>query len=343
LRGNKQHTGGIRVGVKAIFIVWSAHSRRAETLATELGAQVFFVYEGGLTSKWLKLLRYVVQIWKTWGLLEKERPELVIVQSPPIFAPLIVATWCRLGAKLGRRVPYIIDCHPGTFFDPAWHWALPLLRILSQRAVVTLSSNEAAQKILRTWKVRSFFLADGLPALCPPVGTAGSEGEARVAVISTFASGEPIAELFEAARILPYVTFYVTGDPKLATTRLIAQKPGNVVLTGFLKGGAYTALLKNVHGLVILTDQPEDLSCGAYEAVAVAKPAVVSDWAENRRYFTQGFLYVRNTPEAIAEGVREMLNEKDTLAPKVIALRTELIERRKPQFEELAVLIREKA
>src|SRR5690348_14863097 len=101
---------------------------------------------------------------------------------------------------------------------------MPLLRNLSRRAVVTLSSNVAAQKIVQGWRVRSFFLADGLPALSPPVGTVGSEGEARVAVISTFAAVEPMAELFAAARLMPHVTFYVTGDPNLADAKLLAQK-----------------------------------------------------------------------------------------------------------------------
>ena len=44
----------------------------------------------------------------------------------------------------------------------------------------------------------------------------------------------------------------------------------------------YVGLLKNVHGLVILTKQPYDLSCGAYEALSVAKPAVISDWPGSR-------------------------------------------------------------
>ncbi|TME05647.1 MAG: glycosyltransferase family 4 protein [Chloroflexi bacterium] len=332
------------MNVKSIFIVWAHHSRRAETLATELNGQVSFQYEARLKGGWLTPLRYLVQGWKTWHLLEREQPEVVLVQSPPIFAPLVVTLWCELRGTTRptkHRSSFAIDCHPSTFYCRDWRWALPLLRFLTRRANVTLSSNMEAQNILQRWKVRGFFLADGVPSLAPPTGTIGSEGEARVAVISTFADVEPIAEVFAAARLLPQVTFYLTGDQKRASAKLLAQKPENVILTGFLRGGTYTALLKNVHGMVILTNQPKDLSCAAYEAVAMAKPAVVSDGPENKRWFTQGFVYVNNTPEAIAAGINKMLNEQVTLIPEVIAMGLELTARRRPTFEEFAALLLE--
>src|SRR6266699_6227023 len=156
------------MSVKSIFIVWYSHSRRAETLAAELGGQVSFQYEVWLTGRWLTPLRYLVQGWKTWHLLERERPEIVLVQSPPIFAPLVVSLWCELRGRTrpsGHRVSYAIDCHPSTFYIRRWRWALPLLRFLSRRAAVTLSSNMEAQNILQGWKVRGFFLADGVPSL----------------------------------------------------------------------------------------------------------------------------------------------------------------------------------
>jgi len=328
----------------SVFIVWNSYSPRAETLATELDVQVHFLYEPRLEGRWLTPLRYLVQGWKTWRLLGWEQPEVVLVQSPPIFAPLIVAVWCELQGKtsLSRlRVPYAIDCHTGTFYDLKWRWALSLLHLIAKRAAATLVTSDDALGILQSWKVKGIYLVDGLPTLKTAAGRIGSEGKARVAVISTFADVEPIAEVFAAARLLPQVTFYVTGDPKRASAKLLAQKPENVTLTGFLQDGTYTALLKNVHGIVILTNEPKDLSCAAYEALAVAKPAVVSDCSENKRWFTRGFIYVHNTPEAIADGVQKMLNEQAMLIPEVIAMRSELAARRQPRLEEFGALLLE--
>jgi len=328
---------------KSVFIVWSSQSQRAETMAAELDGQVSFQYEVRLKGHWLKPLRYLVQGWKTWRLLEGEQPGVVLVQAPPIFAPLIVAAWCELRGKTGpsmRRVPYAIDCHTSTFHHRVWRWALPLQRLLSRRAVVSLVTDQAALSTLKSWKANGFLLENPLPALSPAKGTIGSEGEERVAVVSTFDDDEPIAEVFGAARILPQVTFYLTGDPKRAATRLLAQKPVNVILTGFLRGGFYTGLLENVHGIIVLTNAPHAVNCGAYEALTVAKPTIVSDWPELRRCFTPGFIFVKNTPESIAAGVKKMLDEQTVLVTKVIALRSELANRRQPKFEELVALLK---
>lgn len=323
-----------------LFVVWAGNSRRAETLSAELGAQVYYVYEKRLKASWQVPLRYLIQAWKTWRLLDRERPSIVLVQSPPIFASLTVALWCILQGKFRHsQISYVLDCHSSTFHSRRWGWALPILRFLARQAVVTLSSNMHAEAILKSWKVRGFFLADGVPSLQPATSDIGSQGELRVAFISTFDKTEPTAEVFAVARLLPHVTFYVTGDLELASTELLSQKPENVVLTGFLHGGDYTALLKNVHGLLILTTRPIDLSCGAYEVVAAEQSAVVSACSEDQLWFTRGFIYVENTPEAIAEGVKEMLDKRELLIPEVIAMRSELIAKRQPKLEELAATL----
>jgi len=327
---------------KSVFIVWYGYSRRAESLALELDGQVNFLYETRLKGRWLTPMRYLVQGWQTWRLLEQEQPDVVLVQAPPIFAPLIVALWCKLRGKTrrpGHQVPYAIDCHTGTFYGRRWSWALPLLRLLSQRAAVTLVASEAALGILQNWKVPGIFLVDGLPTLSPATGTVGSEGEVRVAVISSFAEDEPVPEIFAAARLLPHVTFYLSGNPRGKTARLRSQKPQNVILTGFLPDDAYAGLLQNVDGLVVLTKGQHILNCGAYEAIAMEKPAVISDWPGLRRCFTHGFVYVNNVPEAIAAGIEKMLSEQTTLKNEIIVMRSELIRRRQPHFEQFVALL----
>ncbi len=323
---------------KRLYIVWYSHARRAETLTRELNAQVVFLFETRIKNRWLKPLRYMIQGWKTWHLLDRERPSVVIAQSPPIFAPLTVALWCKLHGK--KRFTYVIDCHPGTFYDHHWRWALWLLRLLARGAVVTTLCNEDAQYILKQWRVRGLFIPDGLPTMEPASGTIGSEGEARIALISTFSQDEPIAEVFEAARKLPQVTFYVTGNPQRASSALLARKPANVVLTGFLRGSTYNGLLHNVHGILVLTNLANSLSCGAFEALSIVKPTIVSDMPEMRRCFPFGFIHVENTPEAIAKGVELLLSEQEPLTTEVMRLRDDYADRRQPKLEEFVTLLR---
>ncbi|GAC1345841.1 MAG: glycosyltransferase [Ktedonobacteraceae bacterium] len=333
------------MNMKSVFIVWFFYSLRAESMAAELGGQVSYQYEVGLKRRglWLIPLRYLVQGWKTWRFLEQEQPEVVLVQVPPIFAALVVAFWCSLRGKtrpFGRKACYVIDSHTAAFHHHDWRWARPLLRLLSRRAVATLVTDEAALDMLKSWKAKGIFLVNGLPTLSPPTGLIGLEGELRVAVISTFSDNEPIEEVFAAAQLLPHVTFYLTGNSGQAPATLLSQKPDNVILTGFLLRGNYTGLLKNVHGLVILTKEPNDLSCGSYEALAMAKPVVASNGPEMRRFFTRGFIFVDNTPQAIADGIKQMLNEREMLTTEVIAMRSLLETKRRPNFEELTALLK---
>lgn len=316
-----------------LYCVWYTHARRAETLARELQAKLTFIYAARLRRFWLKPFRYIVQAWQTWRLLEKERPACIIVQSPPIFAPLAVALWCKL--RGGKRSSYIIDCHPGTFYHRQWRWALPILRLLARGALVSLLCNEDARYYLQRWQARCLFLPDGLPDLSSYAGDLGSGGEQRIGVISSFAYDEPMLELFEAARLTPQVTYYVTGNPQRSTPQVLARRPANVVLTGFLHGDAYRGLLHNVQGLVVLATMPYTLCCGAYEALSLARPTILSDLPEQRRLFAHGFVLVRNEPEEIARAVELLLSDLDGFAQQAQTLREEYRALRQPVLEQL--------
>lgn len=322
---------------KILYIVWYKHARRAETLSRELGAKLVFIYETQLLHPWLKPLRYIVQAWKTWRLLKEERPAFIIVQSPPVFAPLAVALWCKLRGR--KRASYILDCHPGTFYHPQWRWALPVIRPLVRSAAVSLLCNEDAQNYMSKWNANYVFLPDGLPDLNPVSGTVGSEGDARIAVISTLADDEPVLELLKAARLTPHVTYYLTGDLRRATKEMLAIKPENVIMTGYLRGSVYNGLLYNVQGIMVLSRLPTTLSCGAFEALSLAKPTIVSDLPEQRKWFSRGFIMVENTPQGIAQGVDKLLSEYTRHTHQAELLREEYFFSRQPKLEKLISLL----
>jgi hypothetical protein len=76
--------------MRSAFIVWARYQRRAESLAEQLGASLHFVSEGR-GREVAAFLRYGLQARQTWRVLRRERPALVFVQNPPIFAVLEVA------------------------------------------------------------------------------------------------------------------------------------------------------------------------------------------------------------------------------------------------------------
>jgi hypothetical protein len=60
---------------------------------------------------------------------------------------------------------------------------------------------------------------------------------------------------------------------------------------------------------------------GAYEAIYQGTPVIVSNWPILRASFPYGAVHVDNTPEGIAQGVREMRANLDTFRTDAIRLR----------------------
>ena len=81
------------------------------------------------------------------------------------------------------------------------------------------------------------------------------------------------------------------------------------------------------------------LSCGAFEALSLAKPSIVSDLPEQRRWFSNGFIMVENAPEDIAQAVTTLLTEHTVYTEKAELLRTEYIAARRPKLEKLVALL----
>ena len=126
---------------------------------------------------------------------------------------------------------------------------------------------------------RPVVLPDPLPA--PPERKAGG-GLAQsntVTVISTFADDEPIAEIIAAAKLpeMADFRFCFTGRSErwLRDNRPVTAP--NVEFLGFLPDDAYWQQLYESRVIVDLTSRVACLVCGAYVALAVGRPMVLSD------------------------------------------------------------------
>ena len=100
--------------------------------------------------------------------------------------------------------------------------------------------------------------------------------------------------------------------------------PKNVVLTGYLPETEFICMLHSVDVIVDLTERENCLLCGAYEAVAVGKPLIVSDTEVLRKHFRTGVLYTDNTSKDLADKIEEALFNKNHLGMEIKSLREEL-------------------
>jgi hypothetical protein len=111
------------------------------------------------------------------------------------------------------------------------------------------------------------------------------------------------------------------------------------VLTGFLPEDEYVGLIKSVDVIIVLVKNDHTMLCGAYEAVAAEKPLVTSNWPVLKQYFSQGTLYVDNTPYEIERAVRKALEQRVDLHEEMKVLKAKLTKQWSDRFSQFLTLI----
>jgi glycosyltransferase involved in cell wall biosynthesis len=293
-----------------LFIKWFPHDTRNDVIAAAIGASSHYIHFGRNYSVITAPVRYVVQMLSTWLLLWRHRPAVVFVTSPPIFAPLTV--WLYTAAT---GASFIMDCHSGVF-DRKWRFVAGLHRFVAKRACMVMVTNSVHAAVYRQWGARPFILGD----LMPPVPTLADHGRAgcfTVVVACSFALDEPIGEILAAAAITPSVQFLITGN-HLKDTRLRGVKvAANVQFTGFLEKSEYLAVLQRADAVMALTTRDHTMQNAAYEALALRKPMVLSDWQVLRATYKGAAAYAKNTPEGIAQAVSQVVSQRAVYAAAV--------------------------
>lgn len=302
--------------INGVFISWAKTMPRTKGLAGELGIRDYYIEYWKGRSRWLLPLRYLRQSLATLAVIRHERPRLIIVTNPPILLPVIA--WL---AARWLKAALIIDSHT-TAITGKWRRVLFLHRFVSRRALLTLVTNEPLRELVASWGAPALALEDRVPDL--PVGPTAPNDHFSVGVISLLADDEPLSAILAAAASLPEYRFFITGRIRPQLAPYLARTPANVTYTGVLTGADYVGLLNRVDAVMVLDTADYTLLCGAYEAVAVEKPLITSDWPVLRNYFNQGALYVDNSPQAIEAAVIEAARRKDQLRADIQQLKRSL-------------------
>jgi glycosyltransferase involved in cell wall biosynthesis len=307
---------------KLAFLVWAPHSERARGICEGSGAELYLMsYK--FRSKIYAPIKYPFLFLKSLSLLRNQRRETVICQAPPIFCPMAAMTYRLFG---NRRTRVVIDLHSGALEKP-WTYLNPLNRaIMKSASTVLVSNKEARDHVLREYGVRSVVLEDRIPRLDivpPDKRERDQDTELEIVVPSSFAYDEPIEEILDAAAALPKTRFYLTGDSSRLDSNILKNKPDNIVFTGFLKDDDYARLLNSADAVMVLTKRDRTMLAGAYEAVALEKPLVTSDWPPLKRYFHMGTVHVDNSTQEIIDAVQTVRQKNDELKEEMGLLRKE--------------------
>ena len=320
--------------MRVTYISWAPHCSRSDHTARELGGTSHMVYWGWLGSRPATvLLKYLGQTLSTWRVLMREQPDAVFVMSPPPVAIVAVYPYCVL-----RRIPFVIDAHTGAFlkrwqlFQRAQFW-------LARRAAATIVTNEHLRNLVIENGGRAVVLPDVPVEFTPTDSGLIEAGRFTVVCVTSFDRDEPIASMLEAARRLPEVRFFMTGNPTKAAALLPAPLPANLTLTGFLDTPVYGRLLRDAGVVMALTIEQHTMQRGAYEAIYQGTPVIVSDNPLLREAFDEGAVYVDNSPAAIVSAVQVIQTRSAEYRVAASRLRSRKLERWRQKKAELTQLV----
>ncbi len=280
-------------------------------------------------------LRYLILGGRTVGLLLRRRVRVLLVQNPSlILASLVVLLRPLLGYHL------IVDAH-NEAIEPYINrqaWIRALSRWVIRKANLTIVSNRQLAQRVDGWGGRSFTLPDPIPRPPPAAAARPLAGAFNVVLIATHARDEPIAQIFEAVRGSD-VQLYVTGNARRMAPALAAAAPTNVTFTGFLPDAEYWALLRSADGIIDLTLMGDCLVSGAYEALAVGTPMLLSNNQASVELFGGAATFTDNTTADIRRALQALRSGSSDLRAAAELKRGELVERWRAKARELISVI----
>lgn len=313
-----------------IWITWE-NQRRNHTLSSALGAKLF-----QFDLKLNKFVRYPVVLLKTLITFIRERPNLILVQNPSLVLSFFAVNYGRL-----FNTPVIVDAHnAGVYpFNGTKRWANRLAVHLFRLATFTIVTNNALAEYVESKDGRSVVLQDPIPEFKCPTQKKDLKGRFNVLFICSWASDEPYIEVIKAAELLDKTTYiYITGNSKGKEKEFGDKLPENVILTGYICEEDYIGMLYSSDVVMDLTTREDCLLCGAYEAVAMEKPIIISDTKALKEYFSIGAFYTNNTYTDIANKINIAVVEIERMKREINILKTKLISewnKKRKVFEEL--------
>jgi glycosyltransferase involved in cell wall biosynthesis len=321
-------------GGRPVAVAWSLFQARTESLATAIGGTPLFVAGDRMRASTLLLpLRYVRDAITTWLAFRRAQPSVVLVITPPVFAPLTAFLWCAL-----HRRPMVIDCHTTALHSRKWGWALPVHRLLMWRAQAVIVHTEEAEAEVKGWTPRVVLVPDDLPE---PVSILPQRSDTRASVLvaGSLDSGEPLRQTLEAARLIPEVAVRLTGDPERVPVAVRASAPPNAVFTGWLEYPRFLAELMTAEVVAAFSTDPGIMNRAAFEAVALGRPLVLTDLPGLRRRFGEAALFTPNDPPAMARTLRKAIEERVELAERSRRLQARLRADRAQALDHLRALM----
>lgn len=300
--------------LEGISISWITDHRRSHEIASIVGVKPYFVRSA---SKFL-FFRYLAQHRRTKEILKATSPSVIVVMQPPPLALLSV-----IGYAKRNKTILLGDLHSGVFFDRKWSWTSNwVLKVLRRHGAAIVPNSDLAS-ICTAANVQVFVSHGRLSNPTRPAETGISESlpEKFLLVPFTYASDEPVNELFDAASLTPEITWVLTGN---APKRFKDLAPSNIIFTGFVSNDEYLEVRLKASAIFALTKRESTMQSAGYEALASTTPLVTVPTRVLKSYFEEGALYTELEPSELAKAAKQVLSEESTWKERISARRSEI-------------------
>jgi len=289
-----------------LWIDWESHLR-TRTLAQRLEIDLVEIRFSGRRFR-----RYTRSMLQSWAVIRKRRPEVIIATNPSIvLAYLMLALRILYGFKLVSDAHYfgVKAVHGSRILQ----WFLDLNNAMVDLVIVT---NENHAQMLSALGARTFVCQDPLPILSDNLPVVELASSNSVFLVCSFDVDEPYEAAFESFAMLKEQGYklFVSGNYEKALIKRSGYD--GVQLLGFLPDAQYYGYLKACSSVMVLTTMDDCLVCGAYEALVLKKPLLLSKTRALVDYFGDAAMFTENTAEAIRQCVLAAHAQLNELAHK---------------------------
>lgn len=308
---------------KKIFIVWGRELELSRNLANALGAEIKQVYYRKIGPYNIPaFFRYVFQAAETLLVLFHEKPAVVIVQNPPVFAPLTVMLYCKIS---GAR--FAIDSHTAAFLDKKWVNFYGLFKFAAKGASLNSCHNFKNLEILKSWNIEPAMVMQfydphyDLAELAQPMKNENIEQAVKtsllpVMMVNRFANDDDYKTVIKTAEMMPEIKFFITGDYSKAGVQK-EKMPANVILTGYLEHQEFLKLMNRCQVILAFTLRPDTVLWSVREAMALNKPFVTTDSEALKHYFNQVGLFTKSDAKELKEKILEAKNRETEIKQNI--------------------------
>lgn len=275
-----------------LWIAWEKHRRTFEICRAMRIQLKYFELDK------LLLFKYPVLIIVTLFFIVSKKPKTLIIQSPS----LILAIYSCILKKF-FKFRLIVDTHnagllPDNYFLKKLSF---IFRYVQRNSDITIVTNEELSKTVLSYKGKPFILPDKLPIT--PNGTKLEKANRfTVTLVSSYNDDEPYIKAIESL-IDNNKGIYLNLTGNAPRWLINKYRSKNIIFTGYLTSKKYWSILNSSNVIMALTTRENCLNCSAYEAVAIAKPLILSDKRALKKYFNKGVIYAENTEEGILKSI----------------------------------------